>query len=260
MIQTKDFFLFILVLLFLFLAIAITVTPAGQSGVTKQTEVSFSDDDADYGAVALTDEIDRGSVVERLRNQIADADLILREPEPVETSAENAGAIVGTTTVGTQTCVVDAADLLAVVSWPTDAQVREQAGVIQVFTTETVHSTTTEVVGMTTMEVATTTVVTNVMWSVPRQLGPGEATCDATNYIGVAADGELLRNDEVAAYAATPTDTLVGYARDGVPIYGVYTGELDQCGGYQHPTGYRYSLTPFSTEFINCYSHTPTNF
>jgi len=258
MLQTKDFFLFILTLLFLLLAIAVTLQPSRSSGLLADA-VSFSDPSESYVAVNADPGIDRNSIVDRLRSQISDSDLIWRQPEIPDSGSltDSVAAVVSTSTDADITCVDYTDDILAAVTWPQDALVREQGGLIEVYVNESVVGTTTQVVGTTTTIVATTTVVTEVVWSKLKQLQAGESQCAASTYIGVAVDGTLLRNDAVAAYATTPTDTLIGYARDGVPIYGVYTGEVDACNGYQHPSGYRYVLTPFSTEFIGCFSNPP---
>lgn len=86
-----------------------------------------------------------------------------------------------------------------------------------------------------------------------------QEACVPSAVIGVTTGGALLFNNAATAYQSTPAETLIGYARDGNPIYGFYEGETDSCGGYAHATGYRYVITE-STNILNCFKATPQDF
>lgn len=85
------------------------------------------------------------------------------------------------------------------------------------------------------------------------------AACLDSEIIGVTPGGRLIFNTDAISYELTSSETLIGYARDGFPIYGRYEGSLDACGGYEHPGGYRYSLSD-QNFMIGCFSGTPQPF
>jgi hypothetical protein len=88
-----------------------------------------------------------------------------------------------------------------------------------------------------------------------------EKTCLGTDIIGVAQDGSLMRNDEHALYKVFGSETLIGYALDGFPIYGLYiNAKADECGGVSESTGYRYYLSPEREGILGCYSGIPVTF
>lgn len=94
---------------------------------------------------------------------------------------------------------------------------------------------------------------------IPLRTGPGGATaCLASDVIGVAIDGSLIRNNETALYTVFGGDTLIGYALDGFPIYGVTSGVTpDQCGGVMVGGAYRYVLAADRPGLITCFSGPP---
>ena len=83
------------------------------------------------------------------------------------------------------------------------------------------------------------------------------ANCLATDVIGIAQDGSLIRNYEIELYGVFEEETLIGYALDGFPIYGVSTQAVDDCGGSVVSGGYRYTLSPSRDFILNCYRATP---
>lgn len=85
-------------------------------------------------------------------------------------------------------------------------------------------------------------------------------SCVSGEVVGVTVQGELIHNYDAQLYATTHSEELLGYARDGFPIYGVYEGEVDACGGYQHSNGYRYTLTKERDVVLNCFFNTPSAF
>jgi hypothetical protein len=85
----------------------------------------------------------------------------------------------------------------------------------------------------------------------------GNPACIGSDVIGVANDGSLIRNDEVALYSIFGASTLVGYALDGFPIYGVGTSVVDSCGGRVVAGQYRYELQSGSETLISCFAGTP---
>lgn len=87
-----------------------------------------------------------------------------------------------------------------------------------------------------------------------------EKACVPSEVVGVTGEGSLLFNTDAHLYLSYNSESLVGYARDGFPIYGAYTGQVDECGGYQHSTGYRYSVSPDRNFILGCYAGAPASF
>jgi len=85
----------------------------------------------------------------------------------------------------------------------------------------------------------------------------GNPSCLSSDVIGIANDGSLIRNDEVGLYSIFSSETLIGYALDGFPIYGAGSAEVDACGGLSTASGYAYQLSPDRDTIINCFAATP---
>lgn len=98
-----------------------------------------------------------------------------------------------------------------------------------------------------------------VVWQLPLQSQPADTpSCLDSDVIGVAKDGSLIRNNETALYQVFDGDTLIGYARDGFPIYGARTDlKLDQCGGMVVEGQYRYHVNAELPHLLDCFAGTP---
>ena len=73
-------------------------------------------------------------------------------------------------------------------------------------------------------------------------------------------NGQLIFNGEVSAYQGRGNNELIGYARDGYPIYGLTAGEVDACGGLETPAGYRYVVSSDRSHLLGCYKAAPQTF
>ena len=88
----------------------------------------------------------------------------------------------------------------------------------------------------------------------------GRPSCVASDVVGIARDGSLIRNNEYQAYGFFGADTIVGYALDGFPIYGRNNAaQTDQCGGGMGVEGYGYILTSDRQAVLNCFSGHPVS-
>lgn len=113
--------------------------------------------------------------------------------------------------------------------------------------------------------VATGTVVSRepliereVVLQLPHRLfRASQDTCIATDVVGIALDGSLIRNHEQAAYGVFGSETLIGYALDGFPIYGVADFTTDTCGGSDQEGEYRYYLHKDRPGVLGCFAATP---
>ncbi len=85
-------------------------------------------------------------------------------------------------------------------------------------------------------------------------------TCLNNDIVGIALDGSLLRNGEDKIYKIFGKDTLLGYALDGFPIYGLDNDTItDSCGGTTLEGSYRYYLNDSRPGLIGCFSGFPVS-
>lgn len=82
-------------------------------------------------------------------------------------------------------------------------------------------------------------------------------SCIETDVVGIALDGSLIRNTEASLYSVFGAETIIGYALDGFPIYGLGDERSDKCGGRIVSGQYRYELSSERENVINCYASTP---
>lgn len=102
--------------------------------------------------------------------------------------------------------------------------------------------------------------VTDMVLQLPTGVLPSlNATCLSSDVIGVANDGSLIRNDEALLYGIFDNSVRVGYALDGVPIYGSGSSESDECGGRFLNGQYRYEVSSNRESVINCFVGQPVS-
>jgi hypothetical protein len=82
-------------------------------------------------------------------------------------------------------------------------------------------------------------------------------SCLASDVIGVAKDGSLIRNNEASLYGVFGSNTLIGYTLDGFPIYGMADFAGDACGGQTVNGQYGYYLSANRKEILNCFVAVP---
>ena len=265
MIRSRDIILFLLVLWFLLLAIMGTVwqdtSPREIEGIATEEWIpqSASTSETKYQAVvsATATELSHTATIARLQEKIAAGNVISNPTPSVErpaaATADTTTEIVGTSV---QRCTY-ADDTLGYISrWPVltiQSELREGA---HLYYTDTEVSTDTP--SATTSTSTTSEVVRKTWLQLPQFPQPlPTPSCLPSEMIGVHTNGTLLFNHDAASYRNLDADTLIGYARDGYPIYGRYEGELDACGGYQHPTGYRYAVHSTADTFLQCFTASP---
>lgn len=85
--------------------------------------------------------------------------------------------------------------------------------------------------------------------------------CLETDVVGIAMDGSLIRNSDYTVYSIFGSETIIGYALDGFPIYGLSNDiKSDICGGVQSGGGYGYYLSEDREGVIACFSGNPVSF
>ncbi|HMO78276.1 MAG TPA: hypothetical protein PKA42_01820 [Candidatus Paceibacterota bacterium] len=83
-------------------------------------------------------------------------------------------------------------------------------------------------------------------------------TCLNNDVVGIALEGSLMRNEEDNIYKIFGGETLLGYALDGFPIYGLDNNVVtDNCGGANVQGSYRYYLNDKRDGIIGCFSGSP---
>ncbi len=86
----------------------------------------------------------------------------------------------------------------------------------------------------------------------------GVSQCLDHSVVGVALDGSLINNEDYTAYKIFSAETLIGYALDGFPIYGLNASvKTDSCGGVLEGGQYRYYLSDKREGMIGCFAGEP---
>lgn len=267
MVRTKDLLIFVGILFFLALCIALTILGDIRFS-TQDTWMFFNTQKGDttaFTAESPQTDINRESIIDRLRSALAQNDIPV-EPSPsvesvvvataTSTQEESTGDEVVTS--GAQLCTnygnVD--DLAR--TWPLDGVVFAVEGATRNVLYTHVQDAGVDINASTTQSNAA--VSSKVLLSVPVSPSVGGPSCLQNDVIGVTMAGALMFNSEASFYRGYGPEYLIGYARDGFPIYGYYEGQLDTCGGYMHAQGYRYSISKDRSTVLNCFMGTQASF
>lgn len=268
MIRTRDLVLFLVCLVFLGVLIVSTVFTDDSTPVLTVTdwEVSIDEVLALGGESTATTPMDRTANIARLREKIAaNTSSITPQPdtfvEDVIISEVDASNPADSAAPGVRSCLYLDDVLPKLANWPLSGvrvQVIGGARTVSYSEALTIESATDAAATSTT---AVTETITNTIASLP--LFPTKSptpSCVPSEVIGVTSGGTMMFNTDASIWLNVDQNTLVGYARDGYPIYGRYDGELDVCGGYDHPAGYRYSVSSDRSYIIGCFTATPQSF
>ncbi len=245
MIRKRDLVIFLVALLLLLCGIAITIIfDARRDSKADLPVLPSVVDDVAYTAENDQMKINRENIIDRLRGAIARNESTI-EPSP---SVEESEDSVSDTDVSTPppdvvTCAQTEDTGSIIASWPQTGVSVSLEGSQRVYTQNTGASTTVQ-----------------TLLRLPAYPVAGGEHCIQGEVIGVTVGGALMYNSQVSLYRGYGSEYLIGYARDGFPIYGYYEGAVDSCGGYTHPQGYRYSITPERSQVLNCFSGMPASF
>jgi hypothetical protein len=267
MIRTRDFLLFLCTVFFLFSGIAATVVTdvvglaGGQAGtVILSDPAQLPPPVEQVGAVVSeSPEIDREANLLAMREQIAALNLTsspVTETPPDLSGDDNQDAAPRDGVAGLQEC-----STYSEVAWADmpGVQFRVVEGARILY--RPIPAPLTPAVVATSGSSTTPTPVAPsevVLAQLPLREQPMlSPTCIPHDVVGVALDGSLIRNGEAALYAVFGADTLVGYALDGFPIYGVSGLPVDDCGGATVGGAYRYYLNAERETVLNCYAAVP---
>lgn len=250
---TRDFAVFLGIVTFLVAGIFVTVSEDYFGNSQLASVVQFAENEEQYGVVEeKPTENNRSATLAALKDKVADymksvavsKPKVTEEPEPstvvdVEEVVDNKVQVCSTyhtyskpwNPKGLKFEVVEGARLVY----------REEAGVPVMVGTSTVSAP-----------------VRDVLVQLPLRSFPNQqAACLPGDVIGIATDGSLIRNNEVGLYSVFGSETLIGYALDGFPIYGAGETKLDKCGGKTVAGEYGYYLDTKREGVINCYFGSP---
>ncbi len=261
MIRTRDFVLFVVVVLFLLSGISGTLV-RDQASSPEPVSVALQPGMETEGAAATpVATIDYEANRERLLARMRESSVTI-EPAPSVTTDADTARVTATTsdsnqvTAGPQYCLYPDDTLPYIGRWPltgADVAVLEGARIAYTDTTATLSET-----GSSSLD---TERIRTVFLTLPINPQRTSSTnCLPSEVVGVTPAGILIFNNDVRSYRGLQANQLVGYARDGFPIYGPYDGETDVCGGYAHPAGYRYTVGTDRDYLIGCYQGAPQPF
>lgn len=254
MFRTRDFVLLFVTIVFLMVAIGTTIFARGQSGAHVNDAQLQPSEGAQVDFSVVVEDAHPLSRADKLRDMrakvAASESLVIAAAEATELAEVTPEAEEVDEGVVSEAIACKAPIIFSGV-WPLGVKVEEREGV-RVFYTES--TTMQPAVGTGTPQTIATE---NVLVRIPMPFGPsGRQTCPGSDVIGIAKDGSLIRNSETSLYSVFGSDTLIGYALDGFPIYGVSTTQTDECGGAMLGT-YRYYLSSERDTILHCYSGTP---
>ncbi len=257
MLRTRDFLLVLVSVVFLVIAIAATLLSRGAEAPGTET-VTFTDVVAttSYSAqLDTTDEgLNRAQRLAEMRAKIAASGLVtITEPvEPEEPTGMPTNSPAEVVEAGEELRCPGYAPYFA--SWPaTEIEVAVTEGVRRYYVQQSMSEAVGSSTGSTSAQVATQTLA-----QIPaRPTMNAFPQCLESDVIGIAIDGSLIRNNEASLYAIFSENTLIGYALDGYPIYGLSDKTTDVCGEISAAEGYRYQLSQSRDVIINCFIGTP---
>lgn len=267
MIRTRDLVLFVLCLLVLLLAILFTVLSERGRAVSLNLEPNeipeAQETEATLGDAPAG--IDRAANLARLREKLAldtssvtpAPDTFVEDVPPEETDAPVESDIEATV----RRCLYPDDVLPKVAGWPMGKVKLVVSGNERVAYTEETVVVAGAASTSASAETETAETVRTKLLALPvNPVALPVASCVPSEVIGVTPSGILLFNNDARIWQNVSADTLIGYARDGYPMYGRYDGEVDACGGYQHPSGYRYTIGADRSYIVGCFVATPQSF
>lgn len=256
MLRTRDYFLLLLTIAFLVIGIGATVADSYRQGglfdSSRPIEFVAETDVERTATIPDTHSTDRAGRLAILREKIATGGLLSLAPPPsapIDTSSTSESVTeVAPEDQVEQRC---AGYRAFAGSWPQNILFEEVEGVRIVY----VENVTSSAPPVSASSTAPYIPSREVLAELPvRSASLGAQNCIPSDVIGIARDGSLIRNNTVGVYAIFGSDTLVGYALDGFPIYGSGTSATDSCGGLTLGGQYRYQISADRQTIINCYS------
>lgn len=260
--RTRDFLLIGVVVGFLLIAISGTIMVRSDIGRTADTPDLQALPERGDEVVATTapqaETLSRAERLAAMRQKVAaTADISLRAPESTEPVATSSDATDEDADTATDSPEVVAAPQLCpgyrayAGLWNpvgVDFAIRDGVRVVE------------RAVGGTNQTAGSSSSASEVLVTLPVRSLPNSATsCLPSDVVAIAQDGSLVRNNEVGLYSVFGAETLIGYALDGFPIYGVSNIAVDTCGGAVVNGQYGYYLSDDRETIVNCFAGSPAS-
>jgi hypothetical protein len=259
MFRTRDFILVFTTVVFLVMAIGTTVIYKYESPTDSDQILQFSDaNSTDFIAEEYVPEkLSREDRLEYIRLKIAESGTVTISspevhPEPNIVTKEEEILILGEV----QLC---SEYLPYTGNWPTQGVQFEVVEGARIVYTESVIDV--PPVASTSSSTQQSSVVRNTLIELSAYpFVASSQSCLTSDVVGVAQDGSLIRNSESELYGVFGSQTLIGYALDGHPIFGTSESSTDECGGAVVGAQYRYYLSSESKNILHCFSSVPVPF
>ena len=257
MIRTRDFLLFLISTAFLIVTIGVEFIHDAKDVYRDYNYKSFTfsttdnNDPVTFSATVTTVPDTKAEKLVALRLALAEQDLIISQPEPEEPTTTNDitikedEAIMPTNSI--QLCKNYHPTFIP---WTTAKILNEEREGVRVFYSLLTANTT----GTSTQfESETVYAILPI-----REIPLNKPACISGDVIAIANDGSLIRNNEQKIYGVFGETTIIGYALDGFPIYGLSKKyQTDVCGGILIDGSYRYYLNKDREGILGCFSGIP---
>jgi hypothetical protein len=265
MFRTRDFILLFVTIVFLLVAISATVLNNESSTATARDVLEFAEtSDENIAAEYYSPEtLSREERLIDMRRKIAEgSDLMISTPEIVVDLelVVDEDILDSLISKSPKYCP---GDVVYAGQWPVgDIKYEQTEGALVFYTeAEEIVELSRATTSSSTEPIFETLYVKNNLLQLPvTPVLSISSHCLPTDVVGVALDGSLIRNNETSLYGLFGSGTLVGYALDGFPIYGVSSAETDVCGGTVLNGAYGYYLSEDRNTILNCYSAVPQEF
>ena len=260
MFRTRDLLLFLACAGFLLVAIGITSVSHWLGAETNYDILAEVAPEGPDLAAADAAPLDRAARILELQqklaargNVISAAPEITPVPEVVDVETESESEASTVVAGAVMQC---AQYRTAALAWPLGGVTTEEREGRRLYITAETASVPVTVGTSTTMQAD---VVERIWLHLPiRTSAYPTSTCLPYDVVGVAQDGSLIRNNEQGIYSVFGADTLIGYALDGLPIYGLNsTVATDACGGVVVNGQYRYYLSSERDGVLGCFAAAP---
>lgn len=255
MFRTRDFILVFTAVFFLVIAIGVTTlhqflsSPVSPNGELRPSDYVIEE----YTVATNHSETSRDATIEALKDKIAKNDSVIKMPEPVVSTDED-DSEVDEEIAAEEILLCAGFQEISSVPWvPQDTFWQQVEGARILYERPFVEAKTTSTTSSSSLPIKDIARLQLPIVTLP----VSSPTCIASDVIGIALDGSLIRNSEASLYGVFGVETIIGYALDGFPIHGLSDNRNDKCGGRIVGGQYRYELSDERVSVINCYASTP---
>jgi len=260
MFRTRDFVLFCVTIAFLVIAIGATIF-SQQHSSQRSSPVVFVEqtNQENQVEIAVKPEVSRAERLQSMREKIAQSSqLSISNPEPEASMPDEAATSSEDLTESNKTLLTCADYRPYAAQWsPAGIIIEEVEGARLVYRTVPATSLP-EAMAQATGTVVLQAPTKEILLQLPLRSFPlSTQSCIYSDVIGIANDGSLIRNSEAGLYGIFSSNTMIGYALDGFPIYGAGDSVSDACGGVMGAAGYQYQISLERDTILNCFSAPP---